>query len=118
MATVELDSKGTRMDLQPAPPHEACYTFRVYRNELRFARDYPDLSAAARKRIADTGGDTSELQFVGATISYATGERFCYLTVERESSDHVVWVKAWRTDAGPATAIVLDKEKFKPVAYW
>jgi hypothetical protein len=102
------------VDLQPAPPHEACYTFRVYRNELRFARDYPDLSGAARKRLGDTAG----MRFVAAAISNATGGRFVYLTVERESADRVVWVKAWRTEAGPATQVVLDKAKFKPVAYW
>ena len=102
-------------DLQPAPPQKASYTYRVYRNELRFARDHPDLSAAARKRIVDTRHDAAEFQFVAASVSNATGERFCYLTVERESADRVVWVKAWRTDAGPATAIVLDQEKFKPV---
>jgi hypothetical protein len=79
---------------------------------------YPDLSAAARKRIVETRPDAAEFHFVGATISYATGERFCYVTVERKSADRVVWVNAWRTDAGPATAIVLDKPKFKPVAYW
>jgi hypothetical protein len=112
--TRQFETNGTRIDLQPAPPHEACYTFRVYGNELRFARDYPDLSGAARKRL----GDTVELKFVAATISYASGERFVYLTIERETADRVVWVKAWRTEAGPATAIVLDKEKFKPVAYW
>src|SRR5882757_5872211 len=100
-----------------AAPPRASYTYRVYRNELRFARDYPDLSAAARKRIVDTRHDAAEFHFTGATISNATGERFCYLTVERESSDRVVWIKAWRTDAGPATEIVLDKRSYKPVAY-
>ena len=40
--------KGTRMELQPAPLHAVGYTFRVYRNELLFARDDPGLSAAAR----------------------------------------------------------------------
>jgi hypothetical protein len=102
------------VDLQRAPPHEACYTLCVYRNELRFARDYPDLSGAARKRLGDTAG----MKFVAATISCASGERFVDVTVERDSADRVVWVKAWRTAAGPATQVVLDKPKFRPVAYW
>jgi hypothetical protein len=102
------------MDVQPAPPHEACYTFRVYRRELQFVRDYPDLALAARNRI----GDMTGLRFLAATISHASGDRFVYLTVERESRDRVVWVKAWRTDDGPATQIVLDRAKFKPVEYW
>jgi hypothetical protein len=74
------------MNPQPAAPPVASYTRRVYRNELRFARDYPDLSAAARKRICETRPDAAEFHFAGPAIFYATGERFCYLTyvIERE----------------------------------
>jgi hypothetical protein len=85
------------MELQPAPPHEACYTARVHRQELQFVRDYPDLALAARNRI----GDPTDLRFVAATISNATGHRFVDATIERESSDRALWVKAWRTDDGP-----------------
>jgi hypothetical protein len=51
-------------------------------------------------------------------LSCATGEQFCYLTVERESVDRVVWVRAWRTAQGPATTIVVDKKPFRPVVSW
>ena len=102
------------MEPKPAPPHEACYTARVYCREMQFVGDYPDVARAARNCV----GDLTGLRFVAATISNATGGRFVYVTVERESRERVVWVKAWRTDAGPATAIVLDRATFQPVAYW
>ena len=102
------------MDLQPAPPHDACYTFRVYRQELPFVRDYPDLALAARNNI----GDLTGLRFRAATISHAAGGRFVYLTVERASRNRVVWVNAWRTDEGPATQVVMDKPPLRPVASW